>query len=390
MSVFQMSLYGSVLILIILILRALFKNMLPKKTFLFLWAITLSRLLIPISLASKFSLYSLINSIKIPSINTAVFTDGYSPQHNTSTPQWYTIVWIIGVIVLALLFFILYLHHRWNFNTSLPVSNSTIDSWLSKHQILRDIRVRKSGCITSPLTYGIFKPVILINENTDLDDTNQLEYVLLHEYIHIRHFDGVLKFIAIVCLCLHWCNPLVWVMYFVLNRDVELACDESVISYLGENHKSSYALTLINMEERKSVLRPFCNNYSKIAIEERIEAIMKFKKISVMGVIIAVALIITTAAVFTTTAATNKAAETTSQSESYSEETFTNDYKLVEDEKDSESSKEQKVIVEESDDSKLEVSVEDVYYLVETTDDKVQIVDEKTGERYCEIMVEEK
>lgn len=127
-----------------------------------------------------------------------------------------------------------------------------------------------------------------------------MEYVLEHEYVHIQHFDGIAKLIMITALCVHWFNPLVWAMYILVNRDIELSCDEKVIRIFGENVKSAYALTLINMEERKSALFPLCNNFSKNAIEERIEAIMKTRRGTKSAIIIACALVVITIMVFAT------------------------------------------------------------------------------------------
>lgn len=91
----------------------------------------------------------------------------------------------------------------------------------------------------------------------------------------IYRYDTVTKLIVTLALCIHWFNPFVWVMYILFNRDIELACDESVIRQFGEKSKSAYSLMLINMEATKSGLLPFCNNFSKNAIEERITAVMK-------------------------------------------------------------------------------------------------------------------
>ena len=109
----------------------------------------------------------------------------------------------------------------------------------------------------------------------DWKNEKQLQYVLSHEYVHIYRYDTVTKLIATLALCIHWFNPFVWVMYILFNRDIELACDESVIRQFGEKSKSAYSLMLINMEATKSGLLPFCNNFSKNAIEERITAVMK-------------------------------------------------------------------------------------------------------------------
>ena len=139
----------------------------------------------------------------------------------------------------------------------------------------RPILVRQSDRISAPLTYGIFRPVILMPKKMDWKNEKQLQYVLSHEYVHIYRYDTVTKLIATLALCIHWFNPFVWVMYILFNRDIELACDESVIRQFGEKSKSAYSLMLINMEATKSGLLPFCNNFSKNAIEERITAVMK-------------------------------------------------------------------------------------------------------------------
>ena len=139
----------------------------------------------------------------------------------------------------------------------------------------RPILVRQSDRISAPLTYGIFRPVILMPKKMDWKNEKQLQYVLSHEYVHICRYDTVTKLIATLALCIHWFNPFVWVMYILFNRDIELACDESVIRQFGEKSKSAYSLMLINMEATKSGLLPFCNNFSKNAIEERITAVMK-------------------------------------------------------------------------------------------------------------------
>ncbi len=139
----------------------------------------------------------------------------------------------------------------------------------------RPILVRQSDRISAPLTYGIFRPVILMPKKTDWKNEKQLQYVLSHEYVHIYRYDTVTKLIVTLALCIHWFNPFVWVMYILFNRDIELACDESVIRQFGEKSKSAYSLMLINMEATKSGLLPFCNNFSKNAIEERITAVMK-------------------------------------------------------------------------------------------------------------------
>ena len=83
----------------------------------------------------------------------------------------------------------------------------------------------------------------------DQQDTQQLSYILQHEYIHIRRWDGLTKLLLTAAVCLHWFDPLVWVMYQLANRDLELACDETLLRQLGEGERTAYARTLIRLEE---------------------------------------------------------------------------------------------------------------------------------------------
>ena len=193
-----------------------------------------------------------------------------------------------------------YLKCRREFKASLPVVNEYAKHWLSEHRIYRTIEIRQSGRISAPLTYGVFRPVILMPKTADWKDLDTLNYVLTHEYVHIRRFDAVTKLVLTAALCVHWFNPAVWMMYVLANRDIELSCDETVIRQFGERTKSAYAMTLICMEETRSGLTPFCNNFSKNAIEERIIAIMKMKKKSTAVIICAAMLVAGISAVFAT------------------------------------------------------------------------------------------
>lgn len=110
------------------------------------------------------------------------------------------------------------------------------------------------------------------------------------------------KLFFAAAVCIHWFNPMVWIMYIFAGRDIEISCDEAVVRHFGEASKSAYALTLINMEERKSSLMPLGNHFSKNAAEERITAIMKLQKPSALADILAAALVISVASVFATSA----------------------------------------------------------------------------------------
>ena len=251
------------------------------------------------------------NPIKAESPNQS---DLILPKEKTASQKTASvlfILWCTGAVSCAIYFILSYLRCQLEFSTSLPVPEPYVLQWLTEHPARRHITVRQLDRISTPLTYGILHPVILLPRKTDWHNTACLQYVLAHEYVHICRLDAVTKLLMALALCLHWFNPLVWVMYLFYNRDLELACDEKVIRQYGETSKTAYARMLIDMEVKKSGLMPLCNHFSKNAIEERITAIMKLRKISRPAILLAAGLIIGFTAAFATSATYSSAADHT-------------------------------------------------------------------------------
>ena len=229
-----------------------------------------------------------------------------------SVSVWF-VVWCIGMILFATFFMVFYLRCRIEFRAALPVNNPYVEQWIKERPLKRRISIKQSDRISTPLTYGILHPVILMPKQTDWENTEPLQYIFSHEYVHIYRFDTITKLIATYALCVHWFNPFVWVMYILFNRDIELACDESVIKQFGDKSKSAYSLMLISMEAKKSGLSPLCSNFSKNAIEERITAIMNTKRTTITALLSACIIVLVTVSLFATSAmaqADNKANDT--------------------------------------------------------------------------------
>lgn len=361
MNILQMSLSGAVLILAVVVLRTLAMKRLPKDTFLILWGIVLLRLTVPYSVPSELSVYSWIEKnmngrfndisvIKQPVDNHGIDSMGINigmnnmndnstqespaqnhaldkndtsvvkkPDHNSrrfvSSSLICMVVWCVGMLSCMIYFTVLYLRCRFEFQTALPVENPFAQHWLAEHPH-RCPAIRQSDKISTPLTFGIWRPVILMPKNTDWENTQQLEYILMHEYIHICRYDVLSKLLATYALCVHWFNPFVWIMYILFNRDVEISCDEHVVRCFGENAKSVYAKILIQMEAQRSNIRTylplgsgFLFKIGDNAMEERITAIMKIKKKSLSAAVLAAGFILSMTAVFATSAAGKTAAE---------------------------------------------------------------------------------
>lgn len=320
MSLWEMSLTGSVLILVILTLRALTLHRLPKTTFLALWGVAAVRLLVPYTLPSPFSVYSLALRPHAPAVPVSV-TENLLPAPGTaplpggttvspvgpaapSGPDLPSLLWLAGMLVCGGFFLLTYLRYRRLFRESLPVQREDISRWLADHPLLRTVSVRRSDRVSTPLTYGILRPVILLPDAACREDWNTLCCILAHEYTHIRLLDAAIKPVFIAAACVHWFNPLVWGMFTLVNRDIELRCDEAVLRLFGSRHRSFYATALLRMEAARSGLLPLFSSFSKNHMEERIIAIMKPKKTSRTALLLGAALVVSITTAFATSGET--------------------------------------------------------------------------------------
>lgn len=321
MSLLSMSSSASVLILVIVIIRSSLLHKLPKRTFLLLWSVALCRLLIPFTISSRLSIYSFVNTITsrfnnldFPLAQISVVRNDTAikravpllPMTEQSSLSPYAVLWLLGFVACTLFFLITHLRCRREYKMALPISNAFIEKWQQEHPVRRTTEVRQLDRINTPLTYGILRPVVLLPQNTDWEDETQLRYVLAHEFTHIRRFDTFTKLVMVTALCIHWFNPFVWLMFVLLNRDIEISCDEAVLkSFIGST-PSVYAFILIHLEETKNQFAPLVNHFNKSALEERIQSIMHYKKTSLFTQIISIALVIGSMATFATSAQANE------------------------------------------------------------------------------------
>lgn len=300
LSLIEMSLYGGVLTLVVMAVR-LAANRLPKATLRLLWAVVLGRLLLPLRIPSPASIYTAADRLGRAAGHPGLLLDGTrAAAQTTEAVSPVLLIWGAGAVVLALLFLACHLRGRRSYRESLPAEHPYIRQWQAGHRLRRPVQVRVSDQIGSPLTYGILWPVILLPKSLDWDDTQGLAFVLAHETAHIRRFDALGKWLLAAALCLHWFNPLVWAMYLLANRDLELACDEAVVREYGRQSRASYAMTLVGMEERRSAFAPLESGFSKNALKVRITSILHSRQATLLNVCAALAVVVLVAVVFAT------------------------------------------------------------------------------------------
>ncbi len=300
----RMSVTGGVLVAVIALLRAVLAEKLPKKTFLALWAVAVVRLVLPVEIPSPASVYNAAPRLGFgpaPALTGTVPAVEHVGSAVGGVPLL-PLLWLAGALVCGLFFLVTWARCRLEFREALPVEDAFALEWVQAQGLRRTVQLRRSDRVAAPLTYGLVHPVVLLPKGMDWSDRERVRYVLTHEFIHIRRLDGAWKLLLTLALCLHWFNPLVWVMYALANRDLELSCDENVVRAFGAEARQGYALTLLSMEEGRSGLRPLCNHFSKNAIEERIHAIMNMKKTTVWAIAAALVVVVGVTAAFATSA----------------------------------------------------------------------------------------
>lgn len=311
-SFLHMSLWAAALTALICLARAVWGRKLPKRTFRVLWAVVILRMLVPLSLpimkintGEAVTVTSEAASVQ----DTVVYTyiDGEFSQVGTDVSASPAAacevsetadkglpsseIWLLTAAAVFAAFAAVHIKFRLKVRDALPVEMNF------NAGTKRRVRLKVSDRTASPLTYGIFRPVILLPKNICDCDEKTADYILAHELTHIKRFDVLYKLLMVLAVSLHWFNPFAWVMLVLASRDIELSCDEEVI--LKENgSREEYALTLIELEEKRS-FGALANGFGGSSVKERIKSVMTVKSASAAGKAAAVLLVAAAFTVFT-------------------------------------------------------------------------------------------
>ena len=285
------------MIIIIEIMRRFAQNRVSRRVFYGLWMLAAIRMIVPFGIPFGFSFDSLLqrSGISVGSYGSEVAdaaaaagvgnTDGELAAcgyiHYTMILKF---VWIAGAIGFAAYFIITYIRNIYKFRESIPVDGSTADMWAARMGVRRKVRVRESDYINSPLTYGIARPVILVPAGAvDMIEEEQLGYIFAHELVHIKRFDSLAKIFVMLAVCVNWFNPFAWIMYSLVNRDIELSCDEAVVRRLGNASRPAYAMTLVRFAELKEMSLFAFNSFGKSVLTQRVNEVMTKKKTGILS-----------------------------------------------------------------------------------------------------------
>ncbi len=137
------------------------------------------------------------------------------------------------------------------------------------------IRIRCSGTVSTPFVLGFLRPCIYLPKDLPEKD---LEYILLHERIHIRRGDPLTRAAAYLALCLHWFNPFVWLAFFLSGRDMEMSCDEAVIDRIGNEGKKDYSASLLSLATGKQITAGIPLAFGEGEPGVRIKNVLRYKR----------------------------------------------------------------------------------------------------------------
>lgn len=293
MTLLTMSLQGGVLVGAAALLRLCARNRLPTRTFLAFWTAALLRLLLPFRLTAPWSPYRLLTAavplfaaeaVSQPgAISSAAVLPALPlplPEISAADPGLpiWTLLWLLGALATACWLGCRYWRGRRLLREALPVQRrEALALWQTAHPLRRPLRLLQSDRLGSPLAAGLLRPRIYLPRVVAEGDAETLRFVLTHEYLHIRRMDGLRKLAALLALCVHWFNPLVWLLVCLLDRDLERLCDEAVLRRCRGDCRAVYARSLLRLAEKRTRL-PAVPGFAGNSMKERIVSIMKFKK----------------------------------------------------------------------------------------------------------------
>lgn len=283
---------------LLLVIKALFRDKLPPKWHFAVWGVLGIMLLFPAGLGGRYALFhwqAVIEFIKL-AVGDYSFTRVLFPLPViNSIPQtfseWLFLVYIIGIIVHLIKYFVAYVRLRQLLHKGGSPADETIlhiQGIAEKHNI-KPCRVIEVSGLPSAFVCGIIRPVLAIPANEEIDDK-----IILHELFHLKQKDTFWSVVICFFRCLHWCNPLI---SFCANRainDLEARCDQCVLEQLEGEERRDYGRILLSMANERFAKTPgsTCINNGGKNIRERIEAIARFKKYPVGMSLVSVCVII--------------------------------------------------------------------------------------------------
>ena len=286
LKLLNLSITASWLILAVLCIRLLFRKI-PKWITCLLWGVVAIRLIFPFSIESAFSL-----QLSAEPIRTSTMVEGelipYVPSVNSN----------IGVVENTVnpLLAEAFVYQETESVAPLQIATEIAGSvWLSGMVVLLifalvsmiklRLRVREAvrykeniyicDAVKSPFILGIIKPRIYLSSALSEEE---MDYIIAHERAHLKRKDHLWKPFGYLLLCVYWFNPLCWIAYIMLCKDIELACDEKVIKDMSFGDKKEYSRVLLFCATQRHLVMACPLAFGEVGVKERVKTVLNYKK----------------------------------------------------------------------------------------------------------------
>ena len=286
LKLLNMSITASWIILAVLGIRLLFRRI-PKWITCLLWGVVAIRLIFPFSIESAFSL-----QLSAEPIRTSIMVEGelipYVPSVNSN----------IGVVENTVnpLLAEAFAYQETESVAPLQIATEIAGSvWLSGMVVLLifalvsmiklRLRVREAvrykeniyicDAVKSPFILGIIKPRIYLSSALSEEE---MDYIIAHERAHLKRKDHLWKPFGYLLLCIYWFNPLCWIAYIMLCKDIELACDEKVIKDMSFGDKKEYSRVLLFCATQRHLVMACPLAFGEVGVKERVKTVLNYKK----------------------------------------------------------------------------------------------------------------
>ena len=196
----------------------------------------------------------------------------------------FMMIWLVGVLALVVVYGCgNYRLHSIKQSTTEPSSQIRKRFNECKHRLglRQDVELRQSGFITTPVSFGWRKPLVVLPNGIDGLSESELDHVLLHELTHIKHGDHITNYLFCCIQALYWCNPLVWIAILQMRRDRETYCDWAVLNELtNEAERIRYGQTILNFASGSNTRFYTANGFcqSKEQLKYRLEQVVGFQR----------------------------------------------------------------------------------------------------------------
>ena len=308
LKLLNMSIIAGWLILAVLCIRLLFRRI-PKWVNCLLWGVVAIRLICPFSIESQFSILPSTEPIKsstvvegevqnyIPSIDSRLTivkntinpmlteTFAYNESNSVAPLQVVTyaagLVWCCGMVLLII---------------------CATGSAVKLHKLVKEaVCVRDNiyicDAVKSPFILGIFRPRVYLSSALR---EREMDYILAHESAHLKRKDHWWKALGYLLLCIHWFNPLCWMAYSLLCKDIELACDEKAAKDMTFHEKKEYSKVLLSCARQRSLIMVCPLAFGEVGVKERVNSVLNYKKPTLWIIIATAAVLVILAVCFLT------------------------------------------------------------------------------------------